>query len=329
MHTYSLVLAPPLIPLEGRLQQAALDLLAGCDIQFRRQDRLDIAHVKNHPIALLFLPASDIATRVAEGSVDLGITGSDQVREYEAVNPPTRETGAEKVLDLPFGCCKLQVQVPKVGVYQTPKDLFGARVTTSFPGLARLYFERLAEQVGTKGDDHGNMGMPLPPKITYQSGSVEASYRMGIADGIVDLVGMSTGFGKCSLTSRLWVIESGDTMRSAGLHAVGTVFESNAVLIRSRFPLKQELMGKITRRIKGVIAAQKYQMCAYNVPQNLLEKAISIAPGKRAPTVTSLDGSDWKAVSVMVEKVKIADVMDELAGCGAEDIVAIDLAKSI
>ncbi|KAL8857693.1 MAG: hypothetical protein Q9178_005728 [Gyalolechia marmorata] len=299
------------VPKKGRLQQAALDLLAGCDIQFRRQDRLDIAHVKNHPIALLFLPASDIATRVAEGSVDLGITGSDQLREWEAVNPPTGQTGAEKVLDLPFGRCKLQVQVPKVGRYQAPRDLFGARVTTSFPGLARLYFERLAEQVGSKDDDHGNMGMPMPPKITYQSGSVEASYRMGIADGIVDLV------------------ESGDTMRSAGLHAVGTVFESNAVLIRSRFPLKQELIGKITRRIKGVIAAQKYQMCAYNVPQNLLEKAISIAPGKRAPTVTALDGSDWKAVSVMVEKVKIADVMDELAGCGAEDIVAIDLAKSI
>ncbi|KAL8906430.1 MAG: hypothetical protein Q9171_006274 [Xanthocarpia ochracea] len=299
------------VPKKGRLQQAALDLLAGCDIQFRRQDRLDIAHVKNHPIALLFLPASDIATRVAEGSVDLGITGSDQVSEYEALNRPTKQTGAEKVLDLPFGCCKLQVQVPKVGVHQRPTDLFGCRVTTSFPGLARLYFERLAAQVGRPGDDHGNMGMPMPPKITYQSGSVEASYRMGIADGIVDLV------------------ESGDTMRSAGLHAIGTVFESNAVLIRSRFPLKQELMGKIARRIKGVIAAQKYQMCAYNVPQNLLEKTIEIAPGKRAPTVTSLDGSDWKAVSVMVEKVKIADVMDELAGCGAEDIVAIDLAKSI
>ena len=118
-------------------------------------------------------------------------------------------------------------------------------------------------------------------------------------------------------------------MEAAQLKAIDTVFESTAVLIRSKNPSSQELVDKIARRIKGVIAAQRYQMCAYNVPQNLLEKAINIAPGKRAPTVTALDGSDWKAVSVMVEKVKIADVMDELAGCGAEDIVAIDLAKSI
>ena len=83
-----------------------------------------------------------------------------------------------------------------MGVYKEPKDLIGRRVTTSFPGLARSYFERLEAQVGA-ANGNGNAAEPLKTKITYQSGSVEASYRMRIADGIVDLVGMSTGFGKC------------------------------------------------------------------------------------------------------------------------------------
>src|SRR6516225_4524022 len=69
---------------EGRLLQSALNLLEGADIQFRRENRLDIALVKNLPIALVFLPAADIPTFVGEGRVDLGITGWDQVQEHDA-----------------------------------------------------------------------------------------------------------------------------------------------------------------------------------------------------------------------------------------------------
>src|SRR6186713_1866928 len=69
---------------EGRLQDMALNLLEGCDIQFRRENRLDIALVKNLPIALVFLRATDIPTFVGEGRVDLGITGLDQVEEHDA-----------------------------------------------------------------------------------------------------------------------------------------------------------------------------------------------------------------------------------------------------
>ncbi|KAG9899038.1 hypothetical protein KCU94_g9280, partial [Aureobasidium melanogenum] len=50
------------VPKKGRLHQACIELLHGSDIQFHRHSRLDIALVKNFPIALVFLPASDIPT---------------------------------------------------------------------------------------------------------------------------------------------------------------------------------------------------------------------------------------------------------------------------
>lgn len=81
------------VPKKGRLHTATLDLLSGSDIQFHRHNRLDIALVKNLPLALIFLPAADIPTFVGEGKVDLGITGRDQVAEHEAVMPPTETTG--------------------------------------------------------------------------------------------------------------------------------------------------------------------------------------------------------------------------------------------
>ena len=176
---------------EGRLQQATLDLLSGSDIQFRRETRLDIALVKNHPIALVFLPAADIPTFVGEGRVDLGITGGDQVAEHEAHSSATEDTGVEKVLDLGFGQCKLQVQVPEKGEIKGPEGLVGRNVVTSFVGLTEQYFAGL-EGPGDKMVN-GNGDVPvrnrLRTKIKYVGGSVEAACALGVADGIVDLVG--------------------------------------------------------------------------------------------------------------------------------------------
>lgn len=190
---------------EGRLQQACFNLLEGADIQFRRENRLDIALVKNLPIALVFLPAADIPTFVGEGQVDLGITGFDQVQEHDAgVRSLTRARrasgeftpdqadgrpkGCETVLDLGFGGCKLQVQVPQKGSYREAKDLIGKNIGTSFVHLAAEYFARLeAEQDGL--EDGTLTPRKLRTKIIELSGSVEAACALGVADGIVDLVG--------------------------------------------------------------------------------------------------------------------------------------------
>lgn len=75
-------------------------------------------------------------------------------------------------------------------------------------------------------------------------------------------------------------------------------------------------------------AAQKYVLCQYNVSYSLLQTATKITPGKQAPTITALYGTDWMAVSAMVESHKIATVMDDLLACGATDILVIKLENS-
>ncbi|KAL8963598.1 MAG: hypothetical protein Q9193_000165 [Seirophora villosa] len=298
------------VPKKGRLQQAALDLLAGSDIQFRRDNRLDIALVKNHPIALVFLPAADIPTFVGEGKVDLGITGLDQIKEHEAVTPPTHDTGAEEVLDLGFGSCRLQIQVPEKGPYMDERDLIGRNICTSFVGLTEQHFAKLEAEEHFPANGADTTSNNLRTKIKYLSGSVEAACALGVADGIVDLV------------------ESGETMRSHGLKAIKTVVESRAVLIKSKRPSDQKLVDKVASRIRGVIAAQQFVLCQYNIHRDVLSTATKITPGKRAPTITQLDEADWVAVSSMVEKKKIAMVMDDLASCGATDILVLTIGNS-
>jgi ATP phosphoribosyltransferase len=119
--------------------------------------------------------------------------------------------------------------------------------------------------------------------------------------------------------------ESGETMRAAGLKAIDTVVDTQAVLIKSKNPTNPDLIDLITSRIKGVITAQRYVLCQYNIERTHLVEATKITPGKRSATVTTLDESGWVAVSSMVETKKIALVMDNLTRIGAQDILVLDI----
>lgn len=69
------------VPKKGRLHEQCMQLLKGAGLEHHRPPRLDVAHCSNLPLTLVFLPASDIPSYVAEGNVDVGITGSDVVQE--------------------------------------------------------------------------------------------------------------------------------------------------------------------------------------------------------------------------------------------------------
>lgn len=138
-------------------------------------------------------------------------------------------------------------------------------------------------------------------------------------------------------------------MRAAGLKAIHTILSSQAVMIQSVTPKSKDhlpLIGLITSRIAGVLAAEKYYSCVYNIERRLLSEACKITPGRRAPTVTNLEESavygssssnadsqangvrtpsDWVAVNVMVEQADSAQVMDRLQELGAHDIYLMEI----
>jgi len=268
----------------------------GADIQFRRHDRLDVCLSLNHHLALIFLPASDIPSFVGKGNVDLGITGHDVILEAQMEHLVTEE------LRLGFGKCSLQVQVPDSSGITTVEELTGKRIVTSFEVLTGQFFDKLDDKLELSGNKK--------TQIEYVGGSVEAACALGLADGIVDLV------------------ESGDTMRAAGLRAIATVLETEAVLIRSttpKHPHLTPLVDLITKRIAGVIAANKYVVCQFNISRDKLALASRIAPGRKAPTVSPLEEEGWVAVSSMIEKKNCANTMDDLVNIGAQDVLIFNL----
>ena len=61
--------------------------------------------------------------------------------------------------------------------------------------------------------------------------------------------------------------------------------------------------------------------CEYQV----LPDAIKITPGKKSPSILPLERGDWVAVSAMVPKKEVPDIIDQLIGVGATDVLVFSL----
>lgn len=81
------------------------------------------------------------------------------------------------------------MQVPEHGKISRPEELVGKTVATSFVALTRQYFAKLEGQQKAVTNGHSTEGEKLRTNIIALSGSVETAYKLGVADGIVDLVG--------------------------------------------------------------------------------------------------------------------------------------------
>lgn len=153
------------VPSKGRLQEASLELLKRAGLRFRVSGRRLFSVCTDTDIRIIFSNAQDIPVLVAEGVVDLGITGSDQVREKEVDVSVHRHLG--------FGKCRLSVAVHRDAPYQSASELGGKVVGAKFVNLARHYFDQVGAQ-----DVH----------VLEIQGAVEVMVLLGLVDGIVEIV---------------------------------------------------------------------------------------------------------------------------------------------
>ncbi|MGL3150726.1 ATP phosphoribosyltransferase [Microbacterium sp. A82] len=265
------------VPNKGSLSETAAEMLAEAGYAGRRDSKT--LHLVDAPngVEFFFLRPRDIATYVASGALDVGITGRDLLRDV-----PQQ---AREIQELGFARSTFRFAAPS-GQYSTIEELSGARIASAYPGLVDRFLR-----------EHG-----IEATLVSLDGAVESAVRLGVADAIAD------------------VVETGTTLRQAGLEIFGPVIiESEAVLI-SR-PGDAEGTDKLLRRLRGVIVARRYALLDYVLPVELLEKAVAIAPGRESPTISPLKDDSMVAVRVMIPQKGINGVMDDLYALGARALL--------
>lgn len=145
---------------------------------------------------VLIAKPADILTYVEQGAADAGIVGKDMLLE--------QERDVYELVDVGFGFCRGVVALPEAQQerWRQPGTLL--RIATKYPRLTMRFFERERR----------------PVEIVQLHGSVELAPRVGLADGIVDLV------------------MTGQTLRDNLLAEVAEVFQSSARLVVNRVSLR-------------------------------------------------------------------------------------------
>jgi ATP phosphoribosyltransferase len=225
------------VPAKGRLQENAENFFARAGLNLikprgARDYRGTVAGLDGVEVA--YLSAAEITGQLAAGTVHLGITGEDLVREMI----PDADTRVVLVEGLGFGYANVVVAVPQAWIdVRTMADLDDVatsfrhthdrklRVATKYVNLTRGFFST-----------HG----VIDYRIVESAGATEGAPAAGTAELIVDI----TTTGTTLAANALKVLED------------GTILRSQANLVAARTAVWGERERELARVILDRIAAQ-------------------------------------------------------------------------
>jgi len=272
------------VPVKGRLREPSVSLLEDAGLGPEQPGERALAFpCRNAPVDVLLVRAADVPEYVQDGVVDCGITGQDLVRE--------RGARVEELLELGYGSCKLEAAVPEESRYQSVEDLAGARIATVYPKLTREL-------------------LPVEVELVDVSGSVEIAPRLGLADGIVDLV------------------SSGNTLRTNGLRSLGQLFSSQAVLIGRQDLTEQQSAdtSRLVSMMRAVVEARAHRYLMLNTRESGLDEVCRII-GSRSPSVLPLAEPGMVAVHALVPSAEVWRLLPELEAAGASAILVVPVER--
>lgn len=224
------------LPSKGRLKEQTLAVLekAGYKVILSDDSRNYRARVEgDSELDILFLSASEIARELGYGSVDLGVTGEDLIRETLAHADERVAIEAE----LGFGHADVVVAVPEVWRdVTTMADLDDVaadfrqrhgrrlRIATKYWRLTQQFFSQ----------KHGIQVY----RIVESLGATEGAPAAGSADMIVDI----TSTGTTLKANQLKVLED------------GVILRSQACLVSARRSEENVKVAEIVSRIRNSLA---------------------------------------------------------------------------
>jgi ATP phosphoribosyltransferase len=278
----------------GRLSDQSRGLLRDAGLRIQNGKNELTARVENFPADLMFVRDDDIPTFVSDGVCEYGIVGENVLREFALGEAEPR---FEVLASLGFGRCTLKLAAPEVTPYEGPASLQGARIATSYPRIVQDFL-----------DTHG-----ISATVVKMNGAVELAPRLQIAAFICDLV------------------STGATLEANGLRAVETVYDSEAVLIRTRKPIsdaKLEQGNQLLSRIEGVLATKESKYIMLNAPGEALRQITAILPGAEAPTILPLHGrAGHFAVHAVCQESVFWETLQKLKAAGASAILVLPIEK--
>jgi ATP phosphoribosyltransferase len=151
------------VPNKGTLSAPASQMLRDAGYRQRTDSKDLVCRDEANGVEFFYLRPRDIATYVASGDLDLGITGRDLLVDSGVP--------AVELLDLDFGGATFRWAARPEALGDVA-EIGGRRIATAYPGVV----ERWLAETGIKAE------------VVRLDGAVENAVRLGVADVIADVV---------------------------------------------------------------------------------------------------------------------------------------------
>ena len=283
---------------KGSLEDATINLFERAGWKIRKHHRNYFPDINDPEISASLCRVQEIGQYIADGILDVGLTGLDWLKETE------NEDKVVKISDLVYSKssnrpARWVLAVGGNSPYHKPEDLAGKRIATELEGLTKRYFEERG----------------IPVHIFYSWGATEAKVVEGLADGIVE------------------VTETGTTIHAHGLRIIDEVMVSNTVLIANKDawndPAKRRKIEQLDLLLQGALHAESLVCVKMNAPARNLDAILDLLPSLNSPTVSPLRNKEWLSVETVIATGLVRDLIPQLRAAGAEGIIEYALNKVI
>ena len=280
---------------KGSLQEATFFLFRRAGYNFRVNSRSYYPQVDDPELQATLLRAQEIPIYVAEGILDAGITGWDNVLETDVEVADLGELLYSKATSRPY---RWVLAVPEDSPIRSVADLQDQRIATELVHVTRCYLAR-----------HG-----VEAAVKFSWGATEVKVPE-LADAIVEGT------------------ETGSTLRAHRLRIVDEVLESTPRWIASQAaaadPWKREKMDNIYLLLRGALDAEGMVGLKMNLAREQLAAVLELLPAMKQPTISPLSDADWVALETVITEAEARDLIPALKRVGAEGFVEYPLNKVI
>jgi ATP phosphoribosyltransferase len=280
---------------KGSLQEATLGLFKKAGFSFSVNSRSYYPQVDDPELEATLLRAQEIPRYVAEGVLDAGLTGWDNVVECGVDVVDMAELVYSKATARPY---RWVLAVPEDSEIRTVQDLQGKRIATELVNVTRRFLE-----------GHG-----VTAQVEFSWGATEVKVPY-LVDAIVEGT------------------ETGSTLRAHRLKELATLLESTTRWIANRDShadeWKRRKMENVVLLLKGALAADGMVGLKMNVAQRDLAAVLQVLPAMKRPTIAPLADGEWVAVETILSERSARDLIPQLKRAGAEGFVEYPLLKVI
>lgn len=283
---------------KGSLEEATLALFRQAGWVITPRSRNYYPDVDDPDLACALVRAQEMAPYVANGTLDLGLTGLDWILETQT------ETTIVQVCTLTYSKSSNQpsrwvLVVRDDSPIRSVSDLQGRKVATELVGFTRRY---LAER-------------GVEAQVEFSWGATEAKVVEGLVDAAVEIT------------------ETGSTIRAHGLRILEDLLYTDTRLIANpqamRDPAKRDKIGQIALMLQAALAARHKVALKLNCRAERLEELVTLLPSLHAPTLSQLYDPEWLAVETIVDAAAVRELIPRLRAAGAEGILEYELRKMV